>query len=278
MGAAGTANGHHDYYVGFNASAIGEQTAAGVARPGGPDGAVGRAPAPAHDLVITSRPMTYGVPTSACILGILGLWLAIVFPLAWMLCALLCGGAVAAGTSGLRRAVQRGAAGMWLSVVGGALGLVGLVVTAVAWTGTVRAATGGVAQLGGLIGSMQTLEVEADVWTLDLVGSGTGTVVLDGEALPFAWDACGLQAPAPGYSAAAFATAEDGRTFDVTIARRTIGEEVDHVAVTLGSDVYVLSGPAVLQLDGNGGVHAAGEFTVPLGAPVEGSVTATCTR
>jgi hypothetical protein len=201
--------------------------------------------------------------------------IAVVMPQFWFLVGLTLAGAAFLGGTTFRHAVNYDTPGRTsggIAVILAALAIVAFVIGLQRERDRATEVTG-----GGFFSAMSGLEIESEVRTLLLDGTGTAIVTLDGQTLEVALEACDFSDPAVGVDQAARGAATDaGRDLTVTLLSSTIGEAEDAVSIGLGANGYVLTGRNLFTVEG-GTLTVEGELREAFGPErVQATITATC--
>ncbi|MBW3664216.1 MAG: hypothetical protein KY469_14040 [Actinobacteria bacterium] len=224
---------------------------------------------------VTRRGKGTGLGGLAIFLGVVCLGIAIVIPQFWFLIGLTFAGAAFLGGMTFRHAINYDTPGRTTGGIAVVLAVLAIITFVIGLQREANRATETTG--GGLFSAMSGIEIESEVRTLLLDGTGTATVSLDGQVLEVPLEACDFSDPAVGVDQAARGAATDaGRDLTVTLLSSTIGETEDAVSVGLGANGYVLTGRNLFTVEG-GTLTVAGEMREAFGpGRVQISLTATC--
>lgn len=224
------------------------------------------------------KPPTNGIPVVALGLGVVAAGVALVLPEAVHLVVVFAVLTLICGVSALRRAVMTGADGRWFATAAMVLAVAAIAVSVGTFAARASAAQDSMNEAFSLFGDLDRMAAEAEVASLELGGSGGGSVTLDGVALALTWRTCAFSNAAPGITVAAHASLYTPRPLTVVVSATSLGGDEESVSVALGGQTWVLEGQDVLQV-ADGRLSAVGTFAEVAGpGEVEGSLQATCTR
>ena len=229
-------------------------------------------------LVLKARPRDNGLGAVGIALGAIALLLALFFPYVPLPIGFLTIGALGCGWSALRHSVNTGAPGKNRAITAlilGVLAVVAIMMNLVAASRQVQETTSTIGGIGAMLDGATRAE---ELRSLELGGTGNGTVTLDGVPFTFTLRTCGLDNPVPGYRLGGHGQGDaGGRAIDVTFGSVAVGAAGDGVTVDVGGTLYLLEGEELFEV-ADGTVTARGGFKPLFGQEVPGEFRATCSR